>query len=150
MLGFAWQCIAFMKDYRTLEVWQLGRELAVRCYAVTARFPKEELYGLTSQIRRAATSIPSNIAEGVGRDSDRELLRFLRIAIGSLNELETQILISRDLQFSAEQDTQAIEDAARHLSIKLRNFATKLQNDIENSPKRYVREDLVEYGAEQS
>lgn len=136
-----------MKDFRTLEVWQLGRDFAVVCYSITGGFPSEEVYGLTSQIRRAAISIPSNIAEGVGRDSDRELLRFLRISIGSVNEIETQIIISQELGFISETDFQNLESSARHLSIKLRNFAARLQKDIEASPARYVREELSSYEA---
>ena len=80
--------------HKDLDVWKLGIELVQEVYEVTKVFPKEEMYGLTSQIRRAAVSIPSNIAEGYARESIKELIRFLYISLGSLSELETQLLIS--------------------------------------------------------
>ncbi len=81
-------------SYKDLKVWQLGMELVFRIYAVTARFPKEELFCLVSQMRRAAVSIVSNIAEGKGRTGDKELAHFLSNSRGSLRELETQVLIA--------------------------------------------------------
>jgi four helix bundle protein len=92
-------------DYRDLVAWQKAMDLAERIYRKTADFPLEERYGLTAQMRRAATSIPSNIAEGQGRrSSDEEFVRFLRIALGSLCELETQLELSLRLKMiSAEQ-----------------------------------------------
>jgi four helix bundle protein len=92
-------------DYRDLVAWQKAMDLAERIYRETAGFPLEERYGLTAQMRRAATSIPSNIAEGQGRrSSDDEFVRFLRIALGSLCELETQLELSLRLKMiSAEQ-----------------------------------------------
>ena len=83
-----------IRSYRDLRVWQDGMTLAARCYRLTQQFPKEELYGLTSQIRRSASSIPANIAEGNGRENRREYIQFLRIAQGSLKELETHLLFS--------------------------------------------------------
>ncbi|MDP1562325.1 MAG: four helix bundle protein [Pirellulaceae bacterium] len=82
-----------VQSYRQLEVWQLGLELAENCYRATKDFPKEELFGLTSQIRRAAASVPANIAEGQGREHTKEFLRHLSIARGSLMELETHLLL---------------------------------------------------------
>jgi four helix bundle protein len=87
------------RNYRDLIAWQKGMDLVESIYRISARFPKEEMYGLTSQIRRAAVSIPSNIAEGQGRASDGELVRFLRFAYGSLCEVETQILIAQRLSY---------------------------------------------------
>ena len=92
-----------VRDFRELVVWQRAMELVELVYRVTSRFPKEEQYGLTSQLRRAAVSIPSNIAEGQGRSTTRDFLNFLAIAKGSLNELETQILISERLGYLNEQ-----------------------------------------------
>jgi four helix bundle protein len=86
-------------DHKDLDVWKKGMELVERVYSMSRAFPDSERYGLTSQIRRAAVSIPSNIAEGAARKSDKELLQFLSIAIGSLAELETQYLIAIRLGF---------------------------------------------------
>ena len=84
-----------IRSYQDLKVWQVGMDLSVHCYRLTIGFPKEEIYGITSQIRRAAVSIPSNVAEGYGRASRGDYVRFLRIAQGSLKELETLLEISR-------------------------------------------------------
>lgn len=86
-----------MKDFRSLDVWKKSHELTLAVYKATASFPTAELYGLTSQMRRAAASIPANIAEGCGRTGDAELTRFLRMAMGSASELEYHLLLSRDL-----------------------------------------------------
>jgi len=86
------------KDYRDLIVWQRAMDLVEAVYRATRGFPKEEMYGLVGQMRRCAVSISSNIAEGQGRGSDGELVRFLRIAAGSLCELETQVVISQRLE----------------------------------------------------
>lgn len=81
-------------SYRDLKVWQLAIEISVACYEVTKAFPREEIYGLTSQIRRSATSVPANIAEGYGRENRGSFVQFLRIAQGSLKELETHLIVS--------------------------------------------------------
>ncbi len=83
-----------IRSYQDLQVWQEGMNLAEACYQLTNAFPKEELYGMTSQIRRAAASIPANVAEGYGREYRAEYIQFLRIAQGSLKELETHLLLS--------------------------------------------------------
>jgi len=88
-----------MKDFRQLKVWEKSHQLALAIYKATKEFPKDELYGLTSQIRRASTSIPTNIAEGCGRNTDAEFARFLQIAMGSASETEYQLLLSHDLGF---------------------------------------------------
>lgn len=90
------------KSYRDLFVWQKAMELAKAVYEATRPFPKEEMYGLTAQIRRAAVSIPSNIAEGQGRLSKKEFRQFLGIARGSLMEVETQIILARDMNYLSE------------------------------------------------
>ncbi|MGE5610409.1 MAG: four helix bundle protein [Bacillota bacterium] len=86
------------RDYRDLVVWQKAMDLVEAVYRATRSFPKEEVYGLMGQLRRCAVSIPSNIAEGQGRGTDKELVRFLHIAAGSLCEMETQVMISRRLE----------------------------------------------------
>ena len=88
-----------MKDFRQLKVWEKSHQLALAVYKATKELPKEELYGLTSQMRRAAMSIPTNIAEGCGRNTDAEFARFLQIAMGSASETEYQLLLSHDLGF---------------------------------------------------
>jgi len=88
-----------LKDFRKLKVWEKAHQLTLKIYKVTEEFPREELYGLTSQIRRASVSIPTNIAEGCVRSSDADFSRFLYIALGSTSELEYLILLSMDLKF---------------------------------------------------
>lgn len=88
-----------MKDFRKLIVWEKAHQLTLKIYKVTEEFPREELYGLTSQIRRACVSIPTNIAEGCVRSSDADFSRFLYIALGSTSELEYLALLSMDLKF---------------------------------------------------
>ena len=91
--------MSVVKDYRDLTVWQKAMDLVETIYHTTAAFPKEETYGLTSQIRRAAVSIPSNIAEGNGRNTTRDYLHFLGMAYGSVEEVETQVLIAERLRY---------------------------------------------------
>lgn len=88
-----------MRDYKKYTVWQKSHELVLEIYKVTGNFPKEELYGLTSQMRRSASSIPTNVVEGCGRNTDKDFCRFLYIAFGSANELEYQLILSKDLIF---------------------------------------------------
>lgn len=91
-----------MQDFRKLKAWQVGHELTLHVYRTSSEFPAVETYGLTSQIRRAAASIPTNIAEGCGRDGKAELARFLHIAAGSANEVQYLLLLARDLKYLAE------------------------------------------------
>ena len=93
-----------MRNHKDLIVWQKSMALVRRVYEITRAFPHEEMFGLTSQMRRAAVSIPSNIAEGYGRIYDKERINFLSIALGSASELETQLMISEDLGFTADGD----------------------------------------------
>ncbi|WP_321376081.1 four helix bundle protein [uncultured Draconibacterium sp.] len=99
-----------MKDFKNLKVWQKGMKLVVDIYKSTKLFPQEELYGLTSQIRRSAVSIPSNIAEGAGRGSNKEFSRFLDISLGSSFELETQIILAHELEFISESEFETLTD----------------------------------------
>jgi len=88
-----------MKDFRELKVWHKAHQLALQVYQHSAQLPPDERFGLTAHLRKSATSIPSNIAEGCGRQGDRELARFLNIAAGSATELEYQLLLARDLGY---------------------------------------------------
>jgi four helix bundle protein len=115
-----------IRSHHDLKVWQLGMELAERIYAITAQFPKEELYGLTSQLRRAASSVPANIAEGNGRRSTREFARHVSIAIGSLCEVETFLLLATRLKYG---NSDAIAQALSMLAEEgrmLRGFQKTL------------------------
>jgi len=105
-----------VKDFRQLQVWQKAHQLALIIYQRTASFPREEIYGLTAQIRRAAVSVPSNLAEGCGREGDLELARYCTIARGSASELEYQLLLARDLTLISSDDYPALE--AQTVEIK--------------------------------
>jgi four helix bundle protein len=108
-----------MSDFKKLNVWQKAHELTLKVYSATACFRQSELYGLTSQMRRCCVSIGSNIAEGCGRASEKEKARFLQIALGSLSELEYQVLVARDLGYlerdNAEDLTKRILEIGRML-----------------------------------
>lgn len=99
-----------MRDHRKLRAFELADEVALLIYQATADFPKEELYGLTAQMRRAAVSVPSNIVEGCTRDSQADYLRFLYIAFGSLRELHFQLGLSKRLGFLKEQNSPPVEE----------------------------------------
>lgn len=88
-----------MRDFKKYDIWQLSHSFTLEIYKMTSTFPKEEIYSLTSQIRRAVSSIPTNISEGCGRNSDKEFNHFLNIALGSANETEYLLILSRDLQY---------------------------------------------------
>ena len=92
-----------MKTHKDLEVWKTSIEMVTKIYHITRNFPKEEIYGLANQMRRAAVSVSSNIAEGAGRNSDKEFLQFLYFATGSLSELETQLIIAHNLEYLSNE-----------------------------------------------
>ncbi|HSW40310.1 MAG TPA: four helix bundle protein [Acidobacteriota bacterium] len=116
-----------MKDFRQLKVWRKAHQLALDLYQVTASFPRTESYGLTAQIRRAAVSIPSNIAEGCGRYGDAELARFCDIAGGSASELEYQLLLARDLKLIQPVDYEKLEELTTEIKRMLTVFVRKLR-----------------------
>jgi four helix bundle protein len=118
------------KHYRELIVWQKAMDLVVLVYRSTKHFPKEELFGLTNQMRRAAVSVPSNIAEGQGRRTTRDFLNFLFIARGSLQEVETQILLAERLTYLPEQERQTLIDLATEVSRLVTGLITALQNKL--------------------
>ena len=105
-----------MKDFQQLKVWQKSHELTLCIYRMTATFPREELYGLTSQIRRSCSSIPANLAEGCGRDGDAELGRFCSIAAGSASELQYHLLLARDLHLIGSGDYDHLRE--RTIEVK--------------------------------
>jgi four helix bundle protein len=123
-----------VRSYRDLKVWQTAMSLTNDVYTVTAAFPKAELYGLTSQIRRAAVSVPSNIAEGHARGTTRDFLRFLAMAQGSLAELETQFFIATRQGFLPEDNAAPLLSTADEVGKMLRSLQTSLNEKI--SPDR--------------
>ncbi len=125
--------------YRDLIVWQKGIMLVTETYDVTAGFPREEIYGLTSQMRRAATSIPSNIAEGRRKGSTKDFLKFLRIAYGSGAELETQIEIAKRLPMTAHLNYQKVDSLLNEIMRMLHVIIQKLR-PIHKLPKKNPNE----------
>ena len=115
-----------MNKFRKLEVWQKAIDLCVDVYALTESIPKREQYGLTSQLTRSAVSVPSNIAEGAGRNSKGEFNQFLGIALGSLAELETQLIIANKLKYIGDTDSSKMEKQI----TAIRNMAYGLQKSI--------------------
>jgi four helix bundle protein len=118
-----------MSNYRELDVWQKSRCLTAEVYRVTSKFPRAEMFGLTQQMRRAAVSVPCNIAEAHGRRTDADISHFLLIARGSLLELETEALLSADLGFATEEETNAIiagiTSTVRPLNGLIRYYRTR-------------------------
>ena len=108
-----------MKSFRELQVWRKAHEMTMAVYVATKSFPSEERYGLTSQLRWASSSIPSNIAEGCGRRSDREIARFRQIARGSAAEVEYQVFLARDLHYLHDQEFRRLSSQADELQRML-------------------------------
>lgn len=117
------------RSYRDLRVWQEAMELAEACYRKTGSFPREELFGLTSQIRRAAASIPANIAEGWGRENTGSYVQFLRIAQGSCKELETHVLLAQRVLDELTDDLLALLERADDVGKMLRGLIRSLQKE---------------------
>ena len=116
-----------LKTYRDLLVWQKSMRMVTEVYTMTRKLPVEELYGLTSQIRRSAISIPSNIAEGYGRRSTQDYIRFLRMANGSLFEMQTQIEISLNLQYINQKTFEDVYDSSREIERMLSSLISKVE-----------------------
>ncbi|HEX9883146.1 MAG TPA: four helix bundle protein [Desulfobaccales bacterium] len=115
------------RSYRDLDVWKLSIELVKEIYQVTAKFSPTEMYGLTNQLRRAAISIPSNIAEGQGRNSFKEFKQFLAIALGSLAELETQLIISHEIGYLTLDDYGKLSAALDTIRKMIKALANSLK-----------------------
>ncbi|MDR2204764.1 MAG: four helix bundle protein [Flavobacteriaceae bacterium] len=121
-----------MRDFKKFEVWQISHRLTLKIYTVTKNFPKEEIFGLTSQIRKSFASIGYNISEGSGRNSDKEFANFINIALGSSNEAENQLILSKDLNYLDDAIFQDILDELIILKKKLVTLWNKLNEKIEN------------------
>ena len=118
-----------MKDFHELKVWQKAHQLTLAIYKVTAPFPREELFGLTSQLRRSCSSIAANLAEGCGRTGDAEFSRFCAIAMGSASELEYHLLLGKDLGLIKPKDYQELSQRATELKRMLTGLLQKLNAD---------------------
>ena len=115
-----------LNSYKELTVWQKSIDLVIEIYKLTEKFPKEELFGLTSQIKRSAVSIPSNIAEGYSRKHRQEYIQFMRIAFGSGTELETQLLIAKKLNFGEKGNLQKSEELLEEVLKMLNKMISSL------------------------
>ena len=115
-----------MRDFRKLQVWEKSHELTLKIYELTSQFPREEIYGLTNQIRRACTSIPTNIAEGCGRESTADFARFLQIAMGSAGETEYLILLAHNLKYFNAKQYVELTDAI----VSVKKMRTSLLKTI--------------------
>ncbi len=115
-----------VKDFRELQVWQKAHQLTLAMYKLTASFPREELYGLSSQLRRAGSSIAANLAEGCGRNGDAELARFCSMAMGSASELEYHLLLARDLNLVPPKNYEELHQQTTELKRMLTAFMQKL------------------------
>jgi four helix bundle protein len=116
-----------LQDFKKLTVWEKGHRLTLAVYKATAGFPKDELYGLTSQIRRASASIPANIAEGCGRTGRAELGHFLQVAMGSASELEYHLLLAHDLRILSDSEYTSLDSQVVELKRMLGAFIGKLR-----------------------
>jgi len=119
-----------MEDFKDLKVWSKAHALTLAIYKSTRQFPREEIYGLTSQIRRASASIGANIAEGCGRRSDPEMKRFIQIARGSASELEYHLLLARDLEFLKADEFKDLESKILEIQRMLASLTQSLQRPV--------------------
>lgn len=119
-----------MKDFRRLAVWQKSHALTLKVYEATRTFPRHEEFGLTGQLRRAAASIPTNIAEGCGREGDAELTRFLRISLGSASEVEYELLLSHDLAYLPNELYMALSEDVGEVKRMLAGLISRTQKPV--------------------
>ena len=119
-----------MRDYKKYDIWKLSHLLTLEIYKITENYPKEEIFGLTSQIRRASSSVGINIVEGCGRGSDEDFKRFLRNASGSAFEVEYILLLSKDLNYISEEKFLELCPKAEELKMKISKLILKIEEDI--------------------
>lgn len=119
-----------MRDYKTLIFWEKSLDFSIEIYEKTKKFPAEERYGLTSQLRRAATSISINIAEGCGRDTKKDLVHFIHIAEGSASEVECELIIANRLSYISQQETNTLLQQIDEIKRMMANFKFKIEEDI--------------------
>ena len=119
-----------MHNFKELIIWNKSMDITLDVYQETKKFPEEEKFNLVSQIRRSAVSIPSNIAEGAGRNSDKEFTQFLGIAKGSSFELQTQLIISNKLNFISDEKFEALNNAVEEVQKMISGFQSKLKSNV--------------------
>ncbi len=115
-----------MRDFRELKVWEKAHRLTLQVYRITKNFPSDERFGLMVQLRRAAASVPTNIAEGCGRNGERELARFMSIAAGSASEVEYQLLLAYDLDYMQDETYRELNQQVNEVKRMLNSFIQKL------------------------
>lgn len=116
-----------MRNFRKYQVWELGHEITLDVYKISKQFPKEEQFGITSQMRRCSSSVPANIAEGCGRESEKEFKRFLVIANGSATELEYFLILTKDLKLAEVHAIENLIDKVDKLKRSLNKLISKLK-----------------------
>jgi len=135
-----------VKSFEELTIWQEARELTNKIYILSKKFPKEELYGLTSQIRRASVSIMSNIAEGFNRRSTKEFINFLIISRASISEVQNDLYISLDLNYINKKDFETIYNHAQKISMSINKLITYLRSQVKSYPKTTkINEQIQQY-----
>jgi four helix bundle protein len=116
-----------MHNYKELEIWKASKNFCVPIYKLTAKFPDEEKFGLISQLRRACVSVPSNIAEGSARATNKDFVKFLRFSLGSCREIDTQLLVSVELEFIKNDEIEPISKELNRIMIMIINFMKTLK-----------------------
>jgi four helix bundle protein len=124
-----------MRNYRDLQVWKKAHDLTLELYRVSQRFPREEMYGITGQLRRAAVSIRANLAEGCGRRTSNELARFVRVAMGSASELDYHILLCRDIGLMSSDDFSISTAKLTEVRKMLTSFLQSVEEQIETQSR---------------
>jgi four helix bundle protein len=132
-------------SYQELDVWRHAKDLVKQIYELTQSFPKEEQFGLTNQLRRSAVSIPSNIAEGCGRNHFKDSIQLFFIARGSLYEAETQLMIASDLRYISQTDLEAVLTSVKSCKRLLNGFINYFQKQADSTKSSTLHESLVEY-----
>jgi four helix bundle protein len=138
--------VSEINSYRDLDVWKQSRQLVKSVYQLSRSFPKEEQFGLTNQLRRAAISVPSNIAEGSGRNHSKDSIQFFFIARGSLYEIETQLIISSDLEYISDSHLKEVLEQVTRCKKLINGFINYFQKQTTNQQPTTINEILQAYG----
>ena len=123
-----------MQNFKELKVWEKAHQITLSIYKVGAKFPKEEIYSLTNQLRRAASSIPANIAEGCGKNTQADLANFLNISLGSANETEYYLILSKDLDYLTEEEFSILSNSINEVKAKLISLIGRVRSKYTPKP----------------